>query len=114
MIAITAFYLLFYNSLFPVCHAGHHICQVGGREQEEVLYCGVAMTGQVKDHLVGSEGMPGKDDVLVAFFRGEGEVCIDILIGVGKAFVPDEPYTDRRNSGITANISISNLIFRRL
>lgn len=49
------------------------------------------MAGQVVDHLIRSERMTGKDDVLIAFFPGKGKVCVDILIRIGESFIPG-PY----------------------
>ena len=47
---------------------------------------------KVIDHLIGSEGVTGKDDVFIAFFFSKGKVCVDIFIGIREAFIPG---TDR-------------------
>lgn len=57
LVAVAALYLLADHALFPVGHAGRHIVEVGGREQEEVLHLRIVMAGEVVDDLVCAEGM---------------------------------------------------------
>lgn len=38
--------------------------------------------------LIGAEGMAAEDDVFVAFLLGKGDVSVEVVVGIGKAFVP--------------------------
>ena len=46
------------------------------------------MAGQIVNDLIGAEGMAAEDDVLVAFLLGKGDVSVEVVVGIGKAFVP--------------------------
>ena len=46
-VPVSALYLLADLLFFPLCHAGHHVGQIGGREQKEMFYTRVMIVGQV-------------------------------------------------------------------
>lgn len=53
-----------------------------------MLHPRVMMAGEVIDHLVGAEGVPGENDVRITLVFREGEIGVNIFIRVRKALVP--------------------------
>ena len=79
--------------------AGGHVVEVGGREQQEVLYARDSRTlfaypqpfvvaREVVDDLVGAQRVTGQDDVAVALPGGIVEVGLDVLVGQSETLVP--------------------------
>ena len=68
--------------------AGGHVVEVGGREQQEVLYSGCVVAREVVDDLVGSQRVTSQDNVAVALPGGVVKVGLDVLVGQRETLVP--------------------------
>ena len=88
LIPVSPLHLIQDLLLFPVGHPGHHVRQVGRREQKEMLHPGVMVPGQIVDYFIGAKRMPGENDMFITFLFGEGPVSLDVFIGIGEALIP--------------------------
>ena len=64
------------------------MAEVCWRKKEEMLYPRGMVPGEVVDHLVGAKRVSGQDDMFITFVLSKVQISLNILIGIGKAFVP--------------------------
>ncbi len=88
LVPIASLHLLPDDLLFSGRHAGHHVGKIRRGEQEEMLYSWIVVPGQIVDDLVRTEIMTGENVMGISFLRGKCQICVDILIRLGKTLVP--------------------------